>query len=232
VRIRGGATAIAGIILVASGLVTGFVAAPGVASALYSDVSVSGLAIPSEGIVDAYVLVALAVVASCLGSFLVGFARPERDREEETLLDPLRYAPFHRPWKRTIFLVVLSVLPVLLAALFTLPVSHPVSMSFDLRGGCGLPPTGPLGTVVVPAGALFVYSWRTSDGEPATMIQAPSGPFVTGFSIYDNTFMDSSFGYSAITGTGGSLSFSGCGLNASGAPLRIIVEGTYYTQIL
>lgn len=232
--IRGGATALAGICLVGTGVVTGLIASFGMASALYSDADVSGLPMPAEGILDAYFLVVVAVLAGSFGSFLVGFARPERDREEETLLDPLRYAPFHRPWKRTGVLVLVSVLPVLLAALFTLPVSHSVSLSFDLPG-CGSPLGGPLATVTVPAGALFVFSWRSADGEPAAQVWAPSGPFGTGFSTSVAKFTDSSFGYSAVTGNGSALSFSGCGLkalNASAGPLQILVVGAYYAQVL
>ncbi len=233
--IRGGVTAITGWVLVLLGVVGSFESWTA-AAGLIATIQANSLPIP-PAVSTADLLLAFVCPGFAAGGILLlGFAGPERNREEELILDPLKYEPFRHPWRKALpwFAVVLVLLP--LPGMWLVPIAHSVQGSFAVTD-CSPGETGLIHYVSVPAGAYFAYQWSSSDGRPIDEVSAPSGAQVSSSwssnSIHANEFFNSSYGYSAIQGNGSAIPFWACDFVSAG-PSNQSVEfsGSYYTSIL
>lgn len=194
---------------------------------------INGVWIAQPPIIETFavVLAVLSILAAGGGTFLIGFARGERDREEDLRLDPLTYAPFRHPWRRILpwcgVIVALMVLPTLLF----LPVGHSFQASLGI-GDCAVPETGSVFDVNLPSGAILTYYWTSSDGQPVTEVWAPVGPAVVSSASASYAFYNSTYGYSGLQSDGTTLGFWACDNSVSAEGNTVNLVGVYYTNIL
>jgi hypothetical protein len=237
-RIRGGFTAIAGLLLVAEGVLGTFLGVIGLSYQLVDQVWSTGLPIAPTAVVLVYALLAFSLVSVALGVMMVAFARAERDRSEELLLDPLRYSPFHRRWLRGVPVAAVVVLVLLVFAGFSTPTSHSVAATL-LVGACsGEPPvTGAPGTTswTIPKGATFALHWYATNGRPISVVSLPGLPYVSSIGSPGSLTTNSSQGWVGGDSNGTSVELWACdnpGLLTGGASPQVVVTGTYYTPLL
>jgi hypothetical protein len=237
-RVRGGVTAIAGFVLVGVGLLGAIFGVTALSGQLWLQVSLYGEAMSSAALDLVYVLLAVCATSGALGGFLVGFARPERDRSEEDLLDPLRYPPVRRPWRRgiPIALVVGILLGVFMG--FSAPIAHPLGATLSVGACSGSPPPlGSAGTTSwsLPSGATFTLHWYSSTGQVVSMVSLPGAPYVLGLSSPSSVTSNSTQGWVGGDASGTSVELWACddpGLSADGGTPTVVVTGTYYTTLV
>jgi len=230
---RGGPTAIAGFLLLVLGFLGGIVGLADVRSALIVQFETSWVPVPSLALAELYALVAASVLSSAIGGALIGIARLERNKEEETYLDPLAYPPIRGPWRRALLVAGVVAFITLLPALFVAPVAHSVSLTVPVTV-CG---SGGQGEIVltIPSLAVLVYSWHSSTGAPISTVQTPSGPSADNASAAPGNYSQSSAGWGEVQSNGSAMEFLACDTQnqfaGSGAP-DFSVVGTYYTGIV
>jgi hypothetical protein len=230
---RGGWTALVGIFLVMTGVVATFVGVASVSQALMLQVYDSWIPMTPAALDALYLLAIAAPIAAGVGGGLIGIARAERDREEESLLDPLRYRPVRGPWRRGTPLLIGVVLITGVPGLFWVPVAHSLSFSVPVAD-CS---TDAQATVFVtlPQFAVLTYSWHSDDGRAVSLVRMPSGPNVTSLAPSPLNFTRSSSGWSAFESNGSAMPFFACeepGVAGPSAPTSITVTGTYYVRLL
>ncbi len=227
---RGGVTALAGYGLIALSLIGGLVVVVAESVALKLQVLGSEMPVPESTTVGLFVLVGLTVAIGVLGVVLASIGRQERDREEEFLLDPLRYPPFRHPWARRLALIVPIVLVLVLPPLFAVPVAHSVQVTLSV-GVCSTTSLGPVQTLVLPAGAILAYDWRSVNGVPVSQVLAPDAPRWTTLGW---VYVNSSDGHMAASSNGTAFPFAACddpGTSFAAGSV-VVVQGTYYTGLL
>lgn len=225
-RAKGGVTALVGWILVATGLISA-VAALGEGGQFYSWVNATWLPEPSLAVTLSWTLLAVAVADAGGGILLIGLARPERDREEMLLLDPLKYAPYRHPWRRVIPWCALVVAVLVIPSLWAIPVEHSFHDDFAVAACFA----GASTYVELPNGAVFTYEWSSENGQPIGEVYAPGGPRAD-YPTSD-LFLNSSFGYSVIQSNGTPIQIWACDFSSS-SPVNDTVDvvGIYYAPIL
>jgi hypothetical protein len=237
-RVRGGATAIGGMLLVGVGALGAFFGVTALSNQLWLQVSLNGVPMSSVVLNLVYLLLAVCATSGALGAFTVVWARPERDRAEEARLDPLRYPPFRRPWRWGVPIAV--AVGVLLAVLmgFSAPVAHPLAATLPVGQCSGSPPpSGSAGTTSwdIPNGATFTLHWYSSTGQVVSMVSLPGAPYVLGLTSPSSVTSNSSQGWVGGDASGASVELWACddpGLLADAPSLTVTVSGTYYTTLV
>jgi hypothetical protein len=231
---RGGLTAIAGIALITIALIAEILGSIGISDHLDLTLIRTWNPMPAPAVFYVYTLSALAILLGALGVLLIGLARPERDQEEENLLDPTRYPPWRFPWKSTVPLLALVVGFLLFATLSSVPVAHAFTATIPV-GVCGENPSNYTIGVTLPSGALLTYTWRTSNGFPVSEMAAPTGPNVTSFWSAPEEYVNSSGGSGFINSGGYTVGFLACDFASSptsGLASQVYLTGTYYDTIV
>ncbi|HTT25905.1 MAG TPA: hypothetical protein VMH90_02930 [Thermoplasmata archaeon] len=230
---RGGPTAIAGFLFLLLGFVATYVGASGTYLLLSGRVQNAWIPIPASAVDGLYLTALAAGAAAAIGGILIAIARAERDREEENVLDPLAYAPVRTVRKRAALYATFGVLVIAVPAGLFLPVAHSVTLTVPV-GTCPSAPTD-VQHLSLPDYAILTYSWRTANGEPITLLIAPSGPVVFSGGLASQNFTESSAGWSELTANGTALAFAACDTPADQrayGPTNVSVAGTYYTTLL
>ena len=230
---RGGPTAIGGILLLTAGFAGAYIGV--IESSQELILQVINLSVPiSPGAFSVLFLVAvLSPAAAGIGTMMIGIARVERNREEETLLDPLRYAPVRNHWPRTLVISGVVVMAMIIPSLLFFPIPHAFALIVPV-GTC--PIARQNGTPLeVPQYAEATYSWVSSDHRPVHLIEVPlgeNGSFGNGDPWSRN---DSSAGWGTFESNGSVVEFYACDLAPSSgapAPTSLEVSGTYYSRVL
>lgn len=224
-RAKGGIAAVAGWLLVFIGVVSAFVDL-GESELFISWINATWLPEPPLVVTYSFALLIVSAADAGGGVLLIGFARGERDREEELLLDPLRYAPFRHRWRKSIPWCALVVLVLVLPSLWIMPIEHSFQDEFAVSE-CFV---GAPHDVNLPSGAVLTYQWSSSNGQPIGEVYAPSGPRAN-YPTSD-VFYNSSFGYSVVQSDGTPIQFWACDFTLGG-PVNNTVDlvGIYFTSI-
>jgi hypothetical protein len=237
-RIRGGFTALAGLLLVAAGVLAVFLGVVGQSFHLVDQVWSTGVPMAPIALILVYALLTLSLISVALGVMLVAFARAERDRSEELLLDPLRYAPFRRPWMRGIPIAVVMVVALFVLSALAMPSVHQISATLQAGACSGTPPAvGTPGTVVwtIPKGATFALHWYTTDGRPISVVSLPGLPYVSSIIGPSSLTTNSSQGWVGGASNGSAFELWACDLPGAfqgEGSHQLVVAGTYYTVLL
>ena len=232
-RVRGSVATAAGWVLIVLGIITAFAALDQGSTSLNTTESTW---IPESPWVPvlAFALTGLAALALGGGIFLALFARSERDREDDLRLDPLRYSPVRHPARRALPWAVVAMV-VVLPSFWAVPLAHPFRAELPVEA-CTPYFVSQTGIQVsLPSGAVLVYAWSSSDGDPVSVVWAPSGPPVSPVSgEFGDAFLNSSSGYSLVQSNGTGIPFWACEMTSSGAGgnRSIVLTGTYYLPLL
>lgn len=231
---RGGVTAIVAWVLIGIGVIGFLMTIQFSSSAIATSLL---LGIPAPSLISDLSPVFVAVWAGLVGGaiLLLGFSGAERDREEQNWLDPLRYVPFHRPWRRVIPWSVLVITGMVIFGLFAVPVPQSFHLQFPVSsctsGGSGIP-----SVLKYPAGTILAYHWSSSNGQPVGEVWAPSGAQISSnYSNWSSTlgFFNSSYGNSVWQSNGTALTFWACDFSATTPRNESIdVSGTLYRWVL
>jgi len=233
-KIRGGVTALAGWALTLIGVVDAFVAWGILDQSVLGTLS-TGVPLTAFDPFLAAGLWGLCTGIAGGGVLLIGFARGERDREEDLRLEPFRYSPFRHPWKRVLPWLVVVIAALVIPSLWIAPIPHAFSYEFPVSN-CTSGSPGTTFTATIPSGAVLAYHWSSSNGQPVGEVWAPDGAQVTADSSnwgLTSAFFNSSYGNSALVGNGSAISFWACDFPPSPARNQIIeLSGTYYATVL
>jgi hypothetical protein len=224
-------TAISGWILVVAGTIS-VLFAISEAGQLISILQSTWVPLPGLDILEEFVLVVISIAAAGGGVLLIRLGRHERDREEDSRLDPLDSLPARHRWRRVAPWFAALVGALVVGSLLTLPVAHSFDLEFAVSD-CVPGASGTVHGVDLPAGAILTYSWRSSDGSPIGEVWAPTGPRVGSDWNSSDAFFDSSSGYSLLQSNGSSIPFWACNFPYDdAAQSSVIITGTYYLAIL
>jgi hypothetical protein len=236
-RIRGGFTALAGLLFVAAGVLAVILGVVGQSYHFVNQVWSTGVPMAPLALILIYSLLALSLISVALGVMMVAFARAERDRSEELLLDPLRYPPFRRGWMRGIPVAVVAVVLLFLLSALATPTVHQISATLQVGVCSGVPPAaGTAGTAIwtIPKGATFALHWYATDGRPISAVSLPGLPYVSSIIGPSSLTTNSSQGWAGGDSNGSAFELWACdspALSAGEGSQQLVVSGSYYTPL-